>query len=132
MPKSLQKPQRALYVYANKFVLSYSSLSHPLTYTCNHMLYVCARNCHGRKSTHIASRTYFPPNIIDADAPDDADCGPQDLLLWPQYTNTHGLQKSCGGKGTARPLKRAPLSASATPSRGERPDPCLDRLLLFF
>ena len=106
MPKSLQKPQRALYVYANKFVLSYSSLSHPLTYTCNHMLYVCARNCHGRKSTHIASRTYFPPNIIDADAPDDADCGPQDLLLRFQYSNTHthGLQRSCGGKGTARPL----------------------------
>ena len=28
--------------------------------------------------------------------------------------------------------RREPLSASATPSRGERPDPCLDRLLLFF
>ena len=38
------------------------------------------------------------------DAPDDADPGPQDLLLWSQYTHTHGLQKSCGGKGMARPL----------------------------
>ena len=23
---------------------------------------------------------------------------------WLQYSNTHRLQKSCGGKGTARPL----------------------------
>ena len=36
----------------------------------------------------------------------DADPGPQDLLLWLQYTHTHGLQKSCGGKGTARPLSQ--------------------------
>ena len=42
----------------------------------------------------------------DADAPDDADPSRQDLLLWPQYTHTHGLQKSCGGKGTARPLSQ--------------------------
>ena len=28
--------------------------------------------------------------------------------------------------------RRAPLSASATPSRREHPDPCLDRLVLFF
>ena len=28
--------------------------------------------------------------------------------------------------------RRAPLSTSATPSRGEPSDPCLDRLLLFF
>ena len=35
---------------------------------------------------------------------DDADPSPQDLLLWPQYTHTQGLQKSCGGKGTAQPL----------------------------
>ena len=34
----------------------------------------------------------------------DADPGLQDPVLWLQYTNTHGLQKSCGGKGTARPL----------------------------
>ena len=34
----------------------------------------------------------------------DADPGQQDLLLWLQYTNTHRLQKSCGGKGTAWPL----------------------------
>ena len=40
----------------------------------------------------------------DADAPDDADPGPQDLLLWQQYTNTHGLHKSCGRKGTMWPL----------------------------
>ena len=38
------------------------------------------------------------------DVPDDTDPGPQDLLLWPQYTHTQGLQKSCGGKGMARPL----------------------------
>ena len=31
----------------------------------------------------------------------DADPGPQDLLLWLQYANTHGLQKSCGEKGAA-------------------------------
>ena len=36
----------------------------------------------------------------------DAGLGPQDLLLWLQYTNTHGLQKSCGGKGTVRPLSQ--------------------------
>ena len=42
-------------------------------------------------------------SYIDVDAPDDADPGPQDLLLWPRYTNTHthGLQKSWGGKGMA-------------------------------
>ena len=28
--------------------------------------------------------------------------------------------------------RRVPLSTSATPWRGERTDPCLDRLLLFF
>ena len=33
----------------------------------------------------------------------DTDSGPQDPL-WLQYSNTQGLQKSCGGKGTARPL----------------------------
>ena len=33
----------------------------------------------------------------------DADPSQQDLL-WLQYSNTHGLQKSCGGKGMARPL----------------------------
>ena len=43
---------------------------------------------------------------IATDAPDDADPGPQDLLLWPQYTHTHRLQKSCEGKGTALPLSQ--------------------------
>ena len=40
--------------------------------------------------------------------PSDADLGPQDLLLRFQYSNihTHGLQRSCGGKGTARPLSQ--------------------------
>ena len=69
-------------------------------------------------------------HIGDVDAPDDAD-----LLLWPQYTDTHGLQKSCGGKGTVcgHSLKRRVLlSTSATPSRGEPADPCLDRFLLIF
>ena len=36
----------------------------------------------------------------------DADPGPQDLLLWLQYTNTQGLQKSCGEKGAAWPLSK--------------------------
>ena len=27
-------------------------------------------------------------------------------MLWLQYTNTHGLQKSCGGKGAAWPLSK--------------------------
>ena len=36
----------------------------------------------------------------------DADPSPQDPVLWLQYTNTHGLQKSCGGKGTAWPLSQ--------------------------
>ena len=54
----------------------------------------------------------------DMDAPEDADPGPQDLLLWPQYTNTHRLQKSCGGKGMVWPL----------PQEENAPDPCLDRL----
>ena len=42
--------------------------------------------------------------LYDADAPDDTDPGPQDLLLWPQYKNTHGLQKPSGGEGMAGPL----------------------------
>ena len=36
----------------------------------------------------------------------DTDPGPQDPVLWLQYTNTHGLQKSCGGKGMAWPLSK--------------------------
>ena len=34
----------------------------------------------------------------------DMDPGPQDPVLWLQYTNTHGLQKSCGGKRAVWPL----------------------------
>ena len=34
----------------------------------------------------------------------DTDPGPQDPVLWLQYTNTHGLQKSCGEKRMAWPL----------------------------
>ena len=44
--------------------------------------------------------------VSDADVADDTDPGLQDRLLWPQYTNTHRLQKSCGGKGTAQPLSQ--------------------------
>ena len=44
--------------------------------------------------------------LLDADVPDDADPSPQNLPLWPQHTDTHGLQKSCGGKGTAWPLSQ--------------------------
>ena len=38
----------------------------------------------------------------------DADLGPQDLLLWLQYSNTqtHRLQRSCRGKGIAGPLSQ--------------------------
>ena len=41
-------------------------------------------------------------------ATSNADLGPQDLLLRFQYfnTHTHRLQRSCGGKGTARPLSQ--------------------------
>ena len=71
----------------------------------------------------------------DADALDDADPGQQDLLWWLPYTNTHGLQRSCGGKGTARPLSQEESASERlvhSLKRRERPDPCLDRLLLFF
>ena len=53
----------------------------------------------------------------------DSDPGPRDPVLWQQYTNTHGLQKSCGEKGAVQllsKLERVPQ------------DPRLDRLLLFF
>ena len=39
------------------------------------------------------------------------------------------MEKGQGGHSLKR---RVLLSASATPSRGERHDPCLDKLLLFF
>ena len=45
---------------------------------------------------------YFPFTRVGS--PGDGDLGPQDPVLWLQYTNTHGLQKSCGGKGMAWPL----------------------------
>ena len=51
----------------------------------------------------------------------DADPALENCVLWQQWTNSQGLQKSCGEKGTAQPL-----------SRGESTDPCLDRLLLLF
>ena len=37
----------------------------------------------------------------------EADPGQQDPVLWRQQTDTHGLQKSCGEKGTARPLSKS-------------------------
>ena len=37
----------------------------------------------------------------------EADPGQQDPVLWWQQTDTHGLQKSCGEKGTARPLSKS-------------------------
>ena len=36
----------------------------------------------------------------------DMDPGLQDWVLWLQYINTHGLQKSCGGKGMVWPLSK--------------------------
>ena len=69
----------------------------------------------------------------------DTDLVPQDLLLRFQYSNTHtqGLQTSCGGKGPVgekgqhgHSLKRrALLSTSATPSRGEHLEPWGDQPL---
>ena len=56
--------------------------------------------------TQPTTNAWYPVPLYDADAPDDADPGQQDLLLWLQYTNTHRLQKSCGGKGTVRPLSQ--------------------------
>ena len=38
--------------------------------------------------------------------PGDTDPSQQDPVLWLQYTNTHGLQKSCGGKQMAWPLSK--------------------------
>ena len=52
----------------------------------------------------------------------DTDPGLQVLVLWLQYTNTLGLQKSCGEKGAVWPLSKS--------ERGLQ-DPHLDRLLLF-
>ena len=46
----------------------------------------------------------------------DADPSQRDLL-WLQYSNTHGLQKSCGEKGAAWPLsklERGPLTPAWT------------------
>ena len=36
----------------------------------------------------------------------DSDPSQQDPVWWLQYTNTHGLQKSCGEKGMAWPLSK--------------------------
>ena len=52
-------------------------------------------------------------------------------VLWLRRTNSHGLLKSCGEKGTVRPLSQGE-SALATLLRGQHLDPCLDRLLLAF
>ena len=56
----------------------------------------------------------------------DTDLGLQDLLLRFQYSNTHtqGLQTSCGGKGTVRPLSQEesasdPLGHSLTGGSGQ-------------
>ena len=43
-------------------------------------------------------------------------------VLWLPWTNSHGLQKSCGEKG----------GQGHSLSEREGPNPCLDRLLLFF
>ena len=47
----------------------------------------------------------------------DADLGPQDLLLRFQYSNTHthGLQWSCGGKGTEATLSGGECLRSPRP-----------------
>ena len=47
-------------------------------------------------------------------------------VLWQQWTNSHGLQTSCGEKGTAWLLSKWERA------RGPESDPCLDRLLLLF
>ena len=51
-------------------------------------------------------------------------------MLWLKTRTEHSLQQSCGEKGTGRySLKMRVLWPLL--SKGERPDPCLDRLLLF-
>ena len=57
----------------------------------------------------VASVTPTPLPVCDADP------GQQDPVLWQQWTNSHGLQKSCGEKGTAWPLSKS--------ERGPRPPP---------
>ena len=37
----------------------------------------------------------------------DADPALENCVLWQQWTNSQGLQKSCGEKGTAQPLSQA-------------------------
>ena len=56
--------------------------------------------------------------------------GPRDPVLWRQYTNTHGLQKSCGEKGAAWPLLSERVRGLERAQ--ERAHPCLDRLFLLF
>ena len=61
----------------------------------------------------------------------DADPGPQDPVLWVQYTNIHRVQKSCGGKGLAWPPSKRERVRGLERAQ-ERADPRLDRLLLLF
>ena len=61
----------------------------------------------------------------------DVDPSLQDPVLWLQYTNTHGLQKSCGGKGMAWPLSKWERARGLERAQ-ERADSRLDRLLLLF
>ena len=43
-------------------------------------------------------------------------------VLWQQWTNSHGLQKSCGEKGTAWPLsKREGVRARESPQESQTP-----------
>ena len=67
----------------------------------------------------------------------DADLGLQDLLLRSQYSNTHthGLQTSCGGKGTAWPLSQEKSTSEHLGHSfkgGAAPTLALTKLLLVF
>ena len=53
-------------------------------------------------------------------------------VLWLQWTNSHGLQKSCGEKGMAWPLSKREREREQESEHAREPDPCLDRLLLLF
>ena len=47
----------------------------------------------------------------------DVDPGPRDPVLWWQYTNTQGLQKSCWEKGAGWPLSKLERALRSQPKQ---------------
>ena len=62
----------------------------------------------------------------------EVDPGPQDPVLWLQYTNTHGLQKSCGGKGMAWPPSKRERVRGVERARERGPIPAWTGFYCFF